>query len=167
MVKVSALEEILNNASLNPQYSEYIPLNEEVDKLLKEITTSDMTTYQKVKACYDYLINTCARGDNKVADEANPWESLFFYTEIKAYGLLTGHFGGCSDYSPAFAALMQAIGLNCYIVDGETSAAAGGYTYHVWCEMLIDDTVYVFDSQVEDNIAKGGHDKVLSLRKNL
>ena len=156
IVTASILAEILNNVTLTPWYSEYEPLNTEVDRVLAEVTTPGMSTYEKVKACYDYLINTSSRGENKAVDEADIFDLWYYYTEIKAHGLLTGHLGGCSDYSPAFAALMRAIGLDCYIVDGETSATAGGYTYHVWCEMLIDGTIYVFDPQVEDNIAKGG-----------
>ena len=51
---------------------------------------------------------------------------------------------------------MQAIGLNCYLVGGQTSKSGGGYTGHAWCEMNLNGTIYVFDPQVEDNIAKGG-----------
>ena len=36
--------------------------------------------------------------------------------------------GMCDDYSAAFATMMHALGLNCYVVGGQTSAAAGGNT---------------------------------------
>ncbi len=154
---------ILNNATLNPKKSAYEPLNEVIDQTFSEILNDDMTTYEKVKTCYDYLIENCIYGVNIMNDYFHSWDyfwsgDFFLYSmeDLKAYGMLTGFVGGCSDYSPAFATMMQAIGLDCYTVDGETSAAAGGYLYHVWCEMLIDDVIYVFDPQVEDNIAKGG-----------
>ncbi len=152
--KIDNIENILNNAVLNPRTSNYEPLNEEIDKLFGEILTDTMTTYQKVKTCYDYLINHCSYGMNEAMDI---WALFFGYEdEARAYGMLVGHIGVCDDYSATFAMLMQAIGLDCYVVGGQTSKAGGGYTGHAWCEMVIDEIVYVFDPQVEDNIAKGG-----------
>ena len=153
---MSEIENLLNNAPLHPKRSSYEPLNEIIDRLFSEILDDSMTTYQKVKTCYDYLIDNCSYGENTVIYDYI-WDLFFYpYEEIKAYGMLTGFIGGCSDYSAAFAAMMQTIGLDCYTVEGDTSAAAGGYLYHIWCEMLLNDVIYVFDPQVEDNIAKGG-----------
>ena len=154
---MSSIETILNNAPLNPKKSPYEPLNELIEQLLSEILNDTMTTYQKVKTCYDYLIENCSYGENTAINDYMWSLDYFYYTEeVKAYGMLIGFVGGCSDYSAAFAMMMQAIGLDCYTVEGMTSAAAGGYLYHIWCEMKIDGVIYVFDPQVEDNIAKGG-----------
>ena len=106
-----------------------------------------MTTYEKVRACYDYLVDTCHYGDNVLRldfPEANG--------TARAYGMLVGHVGACDDYSSAFAALTRAIGLNCYTVYGQTARADGGYTGHIWCVMNIDGVEYVFDPQIDDNI---------------
>ncbi len=155
---MSSIETILNNAPLNSKKSPYEPLNELIEQLLSEILNGTMTTYQKVKTCYDYLIENCSYGKNTAINDYVWIGDHFLYSmeDIKAYGMLVGFVGGCSDYSSAFAMIMQAIGLDCYIVEGVTSAAAGGYVYHIWCEMKIDGVIYVFDPQVEDNIAKGG-----------
>lgn len=153
----SSAEKLLNGAVLNPKRSDFDPMNEYIDQLFAEIIKPDMTTYQKVKACYDYLINNCSYGHNEYVYDYI--EAYFFYGyqyEVSAYGMLKGHIGVCDDYSATFAMLMQAIGLDCYVVGGQTTKASGGYTPHAWCEMNIDGVIYVFDPQVEDNIAKGG-----------
>ena len=152
----SSVEKILNGAAQNPWRSDFEPLNEQVDKLFSEIFKDGMTTYDKVKACYDYLINNCSYGYNECVYD---YIEAYFYGyqyEVSAYGLLKGHIGVCDDYSATFAMLMRYIGLDCYVVGGQTSKSGGGYTGHAWCEMSINGMIYVFDPQVEDNIAKGG-----------
>ena len=153
---VSNLENAINSVSLTPFRSDFTPAYEEVDKVFASIFTDGMTTYDKVKACYNYLINNCSYGSNQMMMD---YIDYFFYGytyEVRTYGMLKGKIGVCDDYSATFATMMQAIGLNCYVVGGQTTLASGGYTGHAWCEMNINGTIYVFDPQVEDNIAKGG-----------
>ena len=145
-------ERILNSAQLNPTPTGFEPCDRIVAYTLSRITTPEMSTYAKVQACYDWLIVNCSYGDNvnrlKYIDEN--------YGAGRACGMLEGHVGACDDYSCAFAAMMRAIGLNCFTVYGQTSRADGGMTGHVWCAIDIDGEEYVFDPQVEDNIARGG-----------
>ena len=70
--------------------------------------------------------------------------------------MFKNHVGVCDDYTAAFVFMTRAIGLESYYQSGQTHKASGGYTGHAWCVMLIDGTQYVFDPQVEDNIAGGG-----------
>ena len=49
-------EEILNSAVLTPMKTGYTPTDETIEKLFGEIFTEGMTTYDKVKACYDAVI---------------------------------------------------------------------------------------------------------------
>lgn len=138
---------LLNNAALRPTSTGADYCDEAVYQTLNQITTNNMSTYQKVKACYDYLVSTCRYGDNVLRldfPEANG--------TARAYGMLVGHVGACDDYSCAFAALTRAIGLNCYTVYGQTARANGGYTGHIWCVMNINGVEYVFDPQIDDNI---------------
>lgn len=123
-------EAILNNAPLTP-----VETNEYIKQILASITSTDMTTYQKVRACYDWLINTYEYGD---------------------YDPYFGRMD-CIGYTNAFVSLTRTIGLNSYERRGETHKASGGYTYHAWAVIVIDGVEYVFDPQVEDNIAKGGY----------
>ena len=145
--KASDVEYLLNNAELYPTSTGAAYCDEIVRQTLNQITTDNMTTYEKVRACYDYLVNTCSYGDNVLR--------LNFAEDngtARAYGMLVGHVGACDDYSCAFAALTRAIGLNCYTVYGQTARADGGYTGHIWCVIAIDGVEYVFDPQIDDNI---------------
>lgn len=149
--------QVLNSADLAPQKSGYKILDDIVEETLDKITDKSMSTYEKVKACYDYLINTCDYGSNQMrleyADDARNGRDY----EVRAWAMLKGHIGTCYDYSDAFCALTRRIGLDCRVVDGGTHAAAGGFCYHLWCEMTINGTVYVFDPQVEDHITTDGN----------
>lgn len=140
-------EFLLNNAELYPTSTGADYCDEIVQETLAQITDNDMSTYEKVLACYDYLVETCHYGDNVLRldfEEANG--------PARAYGMLVGHVGACDDYSCAFAALTRAIGLNCYTIYGQTARADGGYTGHIWCVINIDGVEYVFDPQIDDNI---------------
>ena len=118
--KAADAEYLLNNAELYPVSTGAGYCDEIVWQTLNQITYDGMTTYQKVLACYNYLVYTCSYGDNVLRldfPEANG--------TARAYGMLIGHVGACDDYSCAFAALMRAIGLNCYTVYGQTARADG------------------------------------------
>ena len=146
-VEATDAQFLLNNATLQPTSTGADYCDEIVWQTLNQITTENMTTYEKVKACYDYLVVTCRYGDNVLRldfPEANG--------TARAYGMLVGHVGACDDYSCAFAAMMRAIGLNCYTVYGQTARASGGYAGHIWCVMKINGAEYVFDPQIDDNI---------------
>lgn len=149
----------LNNIPLNPKKCGYEPLNQIVEQTLRKITTDDMDTYEKVRACYDYLINTCsyghANGIEDILEFEDFWDEKTFY-EKYAYIILRDHVGVCDNYSAAFAALTRAIGLDTKVRGGQTATVSSGYTGHAWCVIIINGTEYVFDPQVEDNIAKGG-----------
>ena len=145
--KATDAEFLLNNAELYPTLTGADYCDEIVQETLAQITGDYMSTYDKVLACYNYLVDTCTYGDNVLRldfPEANG--------TARAYGMLVGHVGACDDYSCAFAALTRAVGLNCYTVYGQTARADGGYTGHIWCVIAIDGVEYVFDPQIDDNI---------------
>jgi len=144
-------ESVLNSAQLTPTLTGFEPCDRMVLYTLERMITPDMSTAAKVQACYDWLVVHCSYGDNinrlPYVEEA--------YGPGRAAGMLEGCIGACDDYSCAFAAMTRAIGLNCYTVYGQTSRADGGYTGHIWCVIKVDGVEYVFDPQVEDNIARG------------
>ena len=149
-VKAADAEYLLNNAELYPMSTGAAYCDAVVQETLARITHDGMTTYEKVAACYNYLVDTCRYGDNVLR--------LNFAEDngtARAYGMLVGHVGACDDYSCAFAALTRAIGLNCYTVYGLTARASGGMTGHIWCVIAIDGVEYVFDPQIDDNIGAG------------
>lgn len=152
-----ALRLRLNYAPLSPQKTSYEPLNSLVQQILSQITSGNMSTYQKVMACYDYLVDNCKYGEASSSyfnpgDEAN--ERL--YAEKSAYAILKGKAGICINYSAAFAAMTRALGLKAYLRTGQTTAYLGGYTAHVWCEIELNGTLYIFDPQLDDEMLSRG-----------
>lgn len=142
----------VNEAALSPVRSGSKELNDLIDQILAQIITEEMTNYDKVKACYDWLITNTEYGLNPEMPsiEVTTWE------EYEAYDVLSSHYGVCDHYAAAFAKMMQAVGLDCRVEGGFTHRADGGYTPHAWNIMTINGTEYVFDAQIDDNIAKGG-----------
>lgn len=117
--------------------------------LLAQITTPEMDTHDKLRACYDYLIHHTVYG---VSNNA-----AYYWLMGQAgagYGCLVEGMGVCDDYSAAFSILARRIGVPIYTTGGMTHKSGGGYTPHAWCEYIAaDGTGYIFDPQIEDNIA--------------
>ena len=125
-----------------------------------------MTTYEKVKACYDEVIyNTkyAASFDSRMVPVVQREYGFIAYRDayiaLRANTFLTGRKGVCNDYSCAFVALTRAIGLKSYIVTGKTNTVSGGYAGHMWVNILINGVYYTFDPQVECNIMLRREDK--------
>ncbi len=60
---------LLNEASLDPLKTGYTPLDAKIDAVFAKIIKPAMTTEEKVRACYDYLINHFSYGRS----EASGW----------------------------------------------------------------------------------------------
>lgn len=144
----------MNDVSLSPQMSTYQPLNDTVNRILSQITTTDMDNYHKAKACFDYLVNNCKYGSNGSAVVLE-YSDLFIpyrYWEKAAYNMLETQWGVCNDYSAAFTALTRGLGFKTVLRTGSTHGSG-----HVWCVMNIDGSEYIFDPQIEDNLTNGYH----------
>ena len=70
---------LLNDAVLSPTATGYQALDDQIDAIFSKILTQDMTTYEKVKACYDYLVSECtygkspASGNHRALYRDNPY----------------------------------------------------------------------------------------------
>lgn len=118
-------------------------LDELLNSIFSQIITSDMDTHDKLKACYDYIINHTVYGLNSV------WGDSY----AMAYGLLRDGQGVCDDYSAAFAVMARKIGVPVYTVAGETHKSNGDFTPHAWCQLDFNGVTYIFDPEVEDVIS--------------
>lgn len=146
MSDADSIRLLLDSAELRPYRSDNSDLNSFLDVLFADLFRPGMDTYDKVKACYDWLIeHTYYRSPNHWDTAKNYW--------LCAYQLLLDGYGTCNCYSAAFTAMMRHIGLDCYVVTGYTTANEGGYTGHDWTTVCINDRWYIFDPQVEDAIA--------------
>lgn len=91
------------------------------NKIIKKVTNSKMSTYKKVKAIYDYLVQSLYHKD----------------------GYHCKHFAG------TFAGLCRVLGLDAYCGEGQTRASGGGYTAHTWTLVNINGTEYIFDASLD------------------
>lgn len=157
-------KDVLNSASLSPINTNYAPLDKLVQEVLKDTITNDMTTYEKVRACYNFLIKNMSYSSNIFnltayyeimyrSNYSSDWDRKVLYY---AYSALNNKKDSCYGYSSAFVVLTRAIGLESYVVQGKTALAKGGYGNHWWVNIKIDGKYYVFDPNVDDDIAKGG-----------
>lgn len=137
---------LLNSAELRPYRTDNEDLENFLNVLCAELFHEGMDTYDRVKACYDWLVDrTYYRSPNHWDNAKNYW--------LCAYQCMVDGYGTCNCYSAAFTAMMRHIGLECYVVTGSTTANEGGYTGHDWTTICINGKWYIFDPQVEDAIA--------------
>ena len=153
------VQQLLNSAELHPQFTNFGVLNELLADFMEQNFTSDMDTYTKAKVAYNYFIQnmsyqTATQLDSSwfTADElAVIWQH---YPERYAVPILIDNKGVCNHYSSAYAAILQAIGLDVQVVSGKTKSSAGGYSSHVWVTANINGVDYLFDPQVDQRIAQ-------------
>lgn len=162
-VVLTGPEAILNAAELEPTATGIDALDALVAETLNEITDEDMTTYEKVVACYDYLTDNMRYGSsmyhlNVPVGDTTCANIFYTYGEVDGFGAvaLTSNYGLCNGYAAGFILLTRAIGLDADLVTGQTRSAGGGYAYHKWAEITIDGTAYAFDPQLDQNYAQQG-----------
>lgn len=134
-----------------------------VEGVLEEITAEDMSTYEQVKACYDYVLANTAYG-NHMAYMSTPigggtcWDVYQSHGEVEGFGAvaLTAGKGMCNAYASAFILMARHLGLDARLVKGSTMSGGGGYAYHEWAEILIGGTPYVFDPQLDQDLTRSG-----------
>lgn len=143
------------------------PSSPALDKLVLSLMdgflTDEMTTYDKVRACYDYVIAHTSYG-NHMAYMSTPlgggtcWDVYQSYGEVEGFGAvaLTAGKGMCNAYASAFILMARRLGLEARLVKGYTISGGGSYAYHEWAEIIIDGTPYVFDPQLDQDLAKSG-----------
>ncbi len=106
---------------------EIAAMQEYIDRNVKKaaaIANTFQDDYSKVKAVYDYLINT--------------YEYDWTLTKSKEYELFKTGSGVCTAYSLAFKDIMQELNIPCYVVVSKEIA-------HMWNVVMIKDTWYNID----------------------
>lgn len=162
-----SLEKQINSQPLYKEKTGLVALDKLVKKISKKIFKKGYSTYDKVKAIYDYEIKNFTYGhaflstkQSKAAysNKKNRVYSSYFDSSIvdMAYASLVTNTGVCDNYAAVFVVMTRAIGLDTYTVGGLTTKAGGGWTGHAWNNMLVNGKYIVFDAQVEDNISNGG-----------
>ena len=152
----ASAETILNAATLNPMKTNDAELDAMIDGIFAQIHTPGMTTYQKVKACYDYLIDNAEYGGGSFSVPMRYTSMQDALTVACAKAILTTKEGVCDDYSSAFMVMTRRIGLQSYTCPCQAPNQTGGVSGHMVAVIPVAGTDYLFDPQIEDYNAKGG-----------
>jgi transglutaminase-like putative cysteine protease len=152
----ASAETILNAATLNPMKTNDEELDALIDSIFAQIHTPGMTTYQKVKACYDYLINNAEYGGGSFSVPMRYTSMEDSLTVACAKYILTSKTGVCDDYSSAFMVMTRHIGLQSYTCSCQTANQSGGISGHMLSFISVGGKDYLFDPQIEDYNARGG-----------
>ena len=155
----SGIEGILNSATLNPTKTGYTPLDNKVSSVINSVTNQSMSTYEKVKAVYDWVINNMSYQIGFVVwDEINTLINNYGFYEkdaiqvFLAYNSFETKKGSCDNYSAMFMILTRRIGLDSYVVSARNSDGSG----HTTVNIKINGKWYNFDPQREDKSLKNG-----------
>ena len=127
--------------------------------IVAEISTPEMSDYEKTKAAFDYMMeHTIFHKPIGLA----LWrihgggEEPIPYIQQRALSPLRYGIGTCEDYASALALLLRALGLEADYVPGLTYSKEGHLVDHAWTVVKIDGSWYHLDSQLEDNISQNG-----------
>ena len=158
-----SLKNQINSMPLYPVKTGIVALDNKVESVFKKIFKSGYTTYDKVKAVYDYEIATYSYAYTSLTESQqneffnNPdnrqLASSYDMTIAEwAYETMVTGKGVCYNYAAVFTVMMRAIGLECFSVEGDSTYADGSWGVHKWNIMLINGNFLLFDAQVDDNI---------------
>lgn len=155
----SGIEGILNSAKLNPIKTGYTSLDNQVSSVINSVTNSSMSTYEKVKALYDWVINNMSyQICFVIGEEIDSLMNTYGFYERDAIQvfLASNGFGtkrgSCDNYSAMFMILTRRIGLDSYVVSARNNDGSG----HTTVNIKINGKWYNFDPQREDNSKKNG-----------
>lgn len=139
-----------------PAPSEYI--RQVVEDTIPKFAEPQMSEYEKVKAAFDYLIET---GYYQWPLGLDVWRmrcgegEMPSYVENRSLTILLNGIGTCEDYSAALVMLLECIGIEAKYVPGLTYHRDGYLVHHAWVTAKVDGVWYHIDCQLEDGISKG------------
>ncbi|MGI6096133.1 MAG: transglutaminase domain-containing protein [Lachnospiraceae bacterium] len=125
-------------------------LQQLVDQVIAQQTTAAMSQEGKLRALYQYMSSRSVFTYRRIY----PLQDLFEGWEVvNAYEMLSTHSGNCYHFGSAFGMLARGIGYDARIINGQITAARGGFTPHCWVEIDMNGVTYLFDCEMEH--AKG------------
>ncbi|MDR2655759.1 MAG: hypothetical protein LBC56_06770 [Oscillospiraceae bacterium] len=155
------IENLLNSVPLAPTAPQSADLNEYLDWLVPQITQGKTSAYEKLLACYNYIVLNTKYGSHMAGLYAQVGGATCrgIYSnhgETEGFGAvaLITHVGMCNAYAAAFILMARKVGLqDIYLEEGYFVNRSGRYNYHKWAEAKINGQLYVFDPQVEQNMS--------------
>ncbi len=132
---------MMDQIELNPCKPANAELVNMLDEIIPMITENCCSNTEKIRAIYDYLIDTCSYSD-----------TIKYDYEADALILLQEHKGSCTYYVAAMHYMLLYIGIDNQIVNGYRYIEAGETSFHRWIEITLNGIQYIFDPQWEDSI---------------
>lgn len=155
------IRSILNNAVLNPVVTRDAEVDAKVNEVLAQVTEAGMDNYDKLLACYKWIIDNASY--RYESGYTNVWNNTSVsYSNIQdrktvslGKTVLIGkngqRYGTCINYAAAMTVFARALGYDAYYVGGETLGSQNQYREHYWCTIRINGIWYNFDAQNADN----------------
>ncbi|MBP3334915.1 MAG: transglutaminase domain-containing protein [Ruminiclostridium sp.] len=125
--------------------SGYAPLDENIQPILDTIITKKMNDTQKLKAVYDYLMQSSYIERTVLI----PQDKKQYSEQIYACFILDNRYGVCYDFTSAFKYMTRALGFDTRMIYGYHTNPAGGASEHSWTELDIKGATYIFDPAIE------------------
>lgn len=115
----------------------------QVMSVVNACTNDSMSDLQKLRACYNWVINNVSY-KRTYDTPSGDWTASY------AKQVLDSGVGNCYRYAATFAYLAKALGFDAKVRTGQIQAARGGTTPHAWDIITIDGTEYIFDTEMAD-----------------
>lgn len=120
-----------------------------VEEFIQKAVTDDMSRAESLQACYDYMVANYSYAYNYNYSYGSGKKSVAWATAFLRDG-----YGACNNWSSAFVYIARAIGYDCRLCYGATASSRGGSVEHYWPIIVIEDTEYIFDPQVEGDMTR-------------
>lgn len=133
--------------------SGYEPLDEKIQPVLNKIITKNMSDKQKLKAVYDYLMQSSYIERTLLIPQSKKQ-----YTEqLYACFIIDNKYGVCYDFTSAFKYMTRSLGFDTRMIYGYHTNPGGGAGEHSWAEIDIKGTTYIFDPAIEKILINEGY----------
>jgi hypothetical protein len=128
-----------------------------IESILDSVITANMTSEQKVKSVYDYMIYNFVHSDDAMpilslgyGEEKNP-----LYTECDLFApIMFSGKGTCDVFASGLRLLLLRLGFECNYVSGVYVNRNGKKSGHGWNQIKLDDEWYWLDVDVEGTVFK-------------
>lgn len=105
---------------------------------LTSMNIASLSSYDKVKAIYDYVCKSCNYDSSPLTDD---------YTRFSAYGAIGKGSAVCQGYTSLFYRMCREAGIGCKVITGAN---------HSWNIVQIDGVYYCVDATWDDNYYNAG-----------
>lgn len=129
-------------------------INEEVDKIINKVVSSEDDDYTKLKKIHDYIVN-----NTRYDVEANEKDESK-YDSKRATGTLLEHYATCNGYTDAMAIILSRLGYKNFKVATTPEEISYESTGHIWNAVFFDNHWVHIDLTWDDPVSDDGKDYI-------